>query len=96
VALFWNVVALVLYVYFLLLLFRIVIEFTRQFARSWRPVGGAAVGVELVYLSTDPPVKTLRRLIPPLRLGSVTLDLSVMILWIAILALQSVALNLAG
>ncbi len=95
-SLFWHVVAFALYLYFLLLLFRIVIEFTRQFARSWRPVGGAAVGVELVYLSTDPPVKTLRRLIPPLRLGSVSLDLSVMILWIAILALQSVALNLAG
>jgi YggT family protein len=96
VALFWHVVAFVLYLYFLLLLFRIVIEFTRQFARSWRPAGGAAVGVELVYLSTDPPVKTLRRLIPPVRLGSVSLDLSVMILWIAILVLQNLALNLAN
>jgi YggT family protein len=95
VGLFWYVVAFVLYVYFLLLLFRIVIEFTRQFARSWRPAGGAAVGVELVYVSTDPPVKLLRRLIPPVRLGSVSLDLSVLILWIAILALRSLALSLS-
>jgi YggT family protein len=40
-------------------------------------------------------VKLLRRVIPPLRLGGVSLDLSIMILWIAILALRWVALGLA-
>ena len=58
------------------------------------PTGGA-VGLELVYTSTDPPVKMLRRIIPPLRIGGVSLDLSIMILWIAILALRWVALGLA-
>jgi YggT family protein len=93
--LFWSVVALVLYVYFLLIVARVVVEVTRQFARSWRPAGVAAVGLEVVYSSTDPPVRLFRRLIPPLRIGPVSLDLSVWILLIAILALRWLALSLA-
>ncbi len=93
--LFWSVIAFVLYLYLLLVLARIIVDITRQFARSWRPVGVTAVGLELVYASTDPPVKLLRRLIPPVRLGSLSLDLSIMILWIGILALRLLALSLA-
>jgi YggT family protein len=93
--LFWGVVAYVLYVYLLVVLARFVIEFTRQFARSWRPSGIAAVGLEVVYLATDPPIRLFRRLVPPIRLGSVSLDLSIILLLLAILALQWVALTLA-
>jgi YggT family protein len=71
-----------------------VIEATRQFARAWRPAGVAAVGVELVYLATDPPLRVLRKLIPPVHLGSVSLDLSIIILLLAILGLQWIALTL--
>ncbi|HEV7192248.1 MAG TPA: YggT family protein [Jatrophihabitantaceae bacterium] len=93
--LFWSVVGYVLYLYLLLVLARFVIEFTRQFARSWRPAGVAAIGLEAVYLATDPPIRLLRRLVPPVRLGSVSLDLSIILLLLAILALQWVALTLA-
>jgi YggT family protein len=93
--LFWSVVGYVLYLYLLLVLARFVIEFTRQFARSWRPAGVAAIGVEVVYVATDPPIRLLRRLVPPVRLGSVSLDLSIILLLLAILALQWVALTLA-
>jgi YggT family protein len=81
-------IALVLYVYIIIILARVVIETTRQFSRSWRPAGAAAIGLELVYLATDPPIKALRRLVPPLQLGAVSVDLSVMILLLAILALN--------
>jgi YggT family protein len=87
VSLFWAVLGYVVYIYILVILARFVVEATRQFARSWRPVGAAAVGVELVYLATDPPIKLLRRLIPPLQIGAVALDLSILILLIAILLL---------
>jgi YggT family protein len=83
----WGVVGYVLYVYILVILARFVVEATRQFARTWRPVGVAAVGLELVYLATDPPIRLLRKHIPPLHLGALTLDLSIMILLVAILAL---------
>lgn len=93
--LFWAVIAYALYLYVLVVLARFVVEATRQFARSWRPAGVAAVGVELVYVATDPPLKLLRRLIPPVQLGAVSLDLSIIILLLAILGLRWAALTLA-
>ena len=95
-SLFWNVIGLVLWIYLLLVLARLVIEITRQFARAWRPAGVAAIGLEMVYLSTDPPLNAIRRVCPPVRIGTVSLDLSVMILLLAILALRLVAGSLAS
>ncbi len=92
-ALLWGVVGYVLYVYMLLILARLVIDWTRQFARAWRPAGVAAIGLELVYVVTDPPIRLLRRLVPPVHLGSLNLDLSVIILLILVIALQQVALT---
>ena len=94
-SLLWQVVGYVLWIYTVLILARVVIEWIRQYARRWRPVGTAAVGVELVYVATDPPIRLLRRLVPPLQLGTVSLDLSVIILLIALIVLRVVALNLA-
>jgi YggT family protein len=91
---FWDIVGYVLYVYLLVILARFVVEITRQFARAWRPAGVAAVGLELVYVATDPPIRLLRRLIPPLQLGSLRLDLSIMILLLGILAAYWVVLSL--
>jgi YggT family protein len=93
-ALLWGVVGYAIYLYIILILARLVVDWTRQFARKWRPVGGAAVGVELVYIATDPPIRLLRRLVPPLKLGTVSLDLSVIILLIVLIALQRVVVSL--
>lgn len=90
-ALVWGIVGYAIYVYILAILARIVLDWTRQFARSWRPAGVAAIGFELVYAVTDPPIRTLRRVVPPLQLGSVNIDLSVIILLFVLVALQRVA-----
>jgi YggT family protein len=92
---FWGVIAFVLYLYIVIILARIVIETTRQFARSWRPAGLAAIGLEGVYMATDPPVKALRRLVPPLQIGGVSIDLSILILLLTILALNWVVSSYA-
>jgi len=92
---FWGFVGYGLYLCVLVILARFVIDMTRQFARSWRPAGVAAIGIEVVYLVTDPPIRAIRKLVPPLRIGSVSLDLSIMILLFGILGLQWVALTLA-
>jgi YggT family protein len=91
----WGVIGYALYVYILLILARLVVDWTRQFARKWRPVGAAAVGLEIVYIATDPPIRLLRRLVPPLQLGTVSLDLSVIILLIVVVVLQQVAVTLS-
>ena len=70
----------VLLVFFILLLARLVFDYVMMFARSWRPSGVAAVGLEVVYSTTDPPLKALRRVIPPLRLGNFSIDLGFMVL----------------
>ena len=74
---------LVYYALFLLWLFivgRLVVEIVRSFARDWRPAGCTAAGLEVLFMVTDPPVKLLRRIIPAVRIGNVSLDLSIMIL----------------
>jgi YggT family protein len=91
----WLILAFVVLVYWLLLLARIVIDTTRSFARSWWPTGATAVGVEVVYSTTDPPIKALRKLVPPLRLGAVSLDLSVLILLLVLYILRSFIVGLA-
>ncbi|WP_169165795.1 YggT family protein [Cellulomonas taurus] len=66
---------------FILVLFaRLVLDWVQVFARDWRPRGAALVVAEAVYTVTDPPLRWLRRIIPPLTLGSVRLDLGFMVL----------------
>jgi YggT family protein len=43
-----------------------------------------------VYSATDPPLRAIRRVVPPLRLGSISLDLSLMLLLIAVYLLKAV------
>lgn len=73
-----------------LLFVRLIMEYVMMFARSYRPTGAVAVAFELAYSATDPPLKALRRLIPPLRLGQVSVDLSFIVLFIAAYALIAV------
>ena len=75
-----EVASFVLLVFFILLIARLVFDYVMMFARSWRPSGVAAVGLEVVYSVTDPPLKALRRVIPPLRLGNFSIDLGFMVL----------------
>ncbi|HEX8759779.1 MAG: YggT family protein, partial [Pseudonocardiaceae bacterium] len=69
------VVYYLLFFFWLLLTARIVVELVRAFARSWQPVGGVAIALESVYTMTDPPVRALRRVVKPIRIGGVGLDL---------------------
>ncbi len=92
----WAAIGLALLVFYLLIVARLIVEMTRSFARSWRPAGAAAVGLEVVYIVTDPPMKLLRRLIPPLRVGGVSLDMSVIVLLIIIWVLRIFVAQMEG
>jgi len=81
------VLTYVLYLYLLLLLGRLIFSWIQAFSRSWTPHGPVLVIAEAVFTATDPPLKFLSRFIPVLRLGSVALDLSFMVLFFAVLIL---------
>jgi YggT family protein len=93
---FWSLVALLLQVFFFVLIARLVFDYVQMFARSWRPTGVVLVLAEVIYTVTDPPLKALRRVIPPLRLGAVSLDLSFLVLIIVVQILAVVASRLAA
>jgi YggT family protein len=79
-----GLIAFILNLYLIVLLARVVVDWIQVFAREWRPSGPLLVVVEGVYTLTDPPIRALRRIIPPLRLGSVALDLSFIVLLVGI------------
>ena len=86
-----SLVYFALLVFLLLLLFRLIMEYVFLLARSYRPAGPVAVVLELAYSVTDPPLKALRRVLPPLRLGSISLDLGFIVLFIVVRILMGVA-----
>ena len=75
---------MLLSVFALLLLIRLVAEVVQSFARSWRAAGWVAMLLEITYSVTDPPVKLARRLIRPVRIGGIALDLAFMAVLIAV------------
>ena len=83
--------------YFLLLLYffvmwgRFVLDIVQAYNRSWRPRGGMLVVSELVYTLTDPPIRAVRRLLPPLRMGPVALDFG----WTIVMLVVIIAMTIA-
>ena len=76
--------------FLVLLIGTMIISWIKAFARDWTPTGVVLVICESILTLTDPPLKFLRRHIPPLRLGRVALDLSFMVLFIVVLILLQV------
>ncbi|MDR0343555.1 MAG: YggT family protein [Nocardiopsaceae bacterium] len=81
------VLTYLLWLYLLLLIGRLIFSWIQAFSRSWRPTGPVLVVAEAVFTATDPPLRLLRRFIPVIRLGTVALDLSFMVLFFLILLL---------
>jgi len=79
-----------LYIFLGLLIVRLVVDWTMVFARNWRPTGATAALLEIAYSVTDPPLRALRRVLPPLRLGSFALDLAFIVVIVVIYALIAV------
>ncbi len=79
---FASLLSSALVVFLLLLVFRLIMEYVFMFARSYRPSGVVAVALELCYSVTDPPLQALRSVIPPLRIGRASVDLSFLVVFI--------------
>ncbi|APT94686.1 MAG: YggT family protein [Corynebacterium sp.] len=74
--------------YTLVLIVRIIIEMIQSFSRQFNPPRWFMVIAEPLFVITDPPVKALRRIVPPMQMGGVALDLSVLVLFIILQLLQ--------
>jgi len=81
-------------IFLVLLVARLVMEYVFMFARSYQPKGPAVVALEVLYSCTDPPLRFLRRFIPPLRLGGVSLDLSFLVLFVIVILGRDAAVHL--
>ena len=85
------VLTYVLELYLVVLIGCAILSWINMFVRPWYPpriIKALALGI---FSLTDPPLKFLRRYIPPLKIGTVSLDLSFMVLFIVVLILLQVA-----
>lgn len=89
-----QVLYVALWLFLILLIFRLIMDYVFMFARDYHPKGLMVVLLELTYSITDPPLKLLRRVIPPLRLGGISLDLAFLVLFIIVNILISLAARL--
>ncbi|MFC5041227.1 YggT family protein [Ornithinimicrobium kibberense] len=64
------------------------------FSRDFRPKGPVLVLANGIYALTDPPLKALRKVIPPLRLGGIALDLGFLVLILAVSLARGFAVTL--
>lgn len=85
-----SIILQLLGLYKLALFARIIIDYARMFAKNWRPNSFLLAIFEIIYSITDPPMKYVQRFVPPLRLGGIALDLSFIVLLIAINLLEGV------
>ncbi len=85
-----SIVHLLLLMYLLVLFARLILDYIPMFNREWRPKGAGLVAAEVVYTITDPPVRFFRRIIPPLRIGSISLDFGFSITILIVLILMNI------
>ncbi len=83
-----SIIDTILFIFLALMLIRLVVDWVQIFARSWTPTGPVLFVLEIVYSITDPPILFVRRFVPPLRIGSVALDTSFLIVLVAVYLLQ--------
>lgn len=84
-----DLASFVLLIVWIMLIARIALSWIFAFARDWHPAGVSALLVESVYTVTDPMIKPLRRVIPPITIGTIRLDVAFLIVFIAVMALRS-------
>ena len=93
-----RLIGLVIYyvinVYVFILVLRVVLDWVQILARDWRPRGIILVLANLIYALTDPPVRFFGRLIPPLRIGGLALDMGFLVLFILLFLLQWLVVRL--
>lgn len=87
VSLIATILYYVLLVFFFVMWGRFLLDLAQNFARNWRPRGAGLIAAEAVFTLTDPPIRAVRRVIPPLRFGGVALDFAWSIVMLGVVVL---------
>jgi YggT family protein len=87
-----SLIILVLRIFLVLLFARMVLSWVPVLVRDWEPRGAVLVAAELVYSITDPPLRALRKVLRPVRVGTVMLDLA----FIGLFILVSLLMRIVG
>ncbi|WP_460794902.1 YggT family protein [Microbacterium sp. GXF0217] len=96
VSLIASIVHLVLLIYIFVLFARLILDYIPLFNREWRPKGFGLVVAEAIYTITDPPIRFFRRIIPPLRIGGLSLDFGFALTMFVVLILMAVVRAIGG
>ncbi|MDO4908720.1 MAG: YggT family protein [Corynebacterium sp.] len=83
----------ILEIFSYILVARIVIEMIQSYSRQFRPPRWFIWIAELLFTITDPVVKAVRKVVPPLRMGNVSLDLSVLVIFFLIMILRMIIIG---
>ena len=86
----WTLLYWVTFFYLIVLIIRVVLSLLQSFSPQWAPQGPVLVLAEAVYSLTDPPIRALGRVIPPLRIGSVALDLAFLVVMLVTVFLNNI------
>lgn len=76
------IIGLLLQVYFIVLIGRMILSWVPVLVTGWEPRGAVLVACELVYSLTDPPLRVLRKVFRPVRIGSFAFDIAFLVLMI--------------
>ena len=86
----FGVIYVALLIVFIAMWARFLFDWIQALNRSWRPQGAVVIAAEVSYTITDPPIRAVRRVIPPIRLGAIQLDLAWTIVMIVLFILMSI------
>jgi YggT family protein len=90
-----SILSLLIQIFLIMLFARLILDYARMFARNWRPKGLVLALAEVVFAITDPPLRFVRKFVPPLRLGAVSLDLSFIVVFFGLQLLSRLVLTIS-
>jgi len=84
-----RILDLLLLLFLLVLIVRAILDWADVLGSRAMPGSGRARATEIAHRLTEPVLAPVRRLVPPVRTGSVSLDLSFFLVFLAVIVLRS-------
>lgn len=85
-----TIIDWILWVFLLVLFARMILSWIPVLVRDWEPRGPVLVVAEIIYSITDPPLRALRKVLKPVRIGNIMLDLAFIGLFIGVSILMRI------